>query len=164
MGKLIIKKNELELEKSKSKDDLPLPLPRMSWLEKLIIAGGGEIRQRLLINRSQSIREWHDDASKLADYVLKKNIEQMMHIPDDYDERDKYLRTVPYIIKETLYAGRCKDIVKLKNGEWNVCPLKSEVCIPIHHLEDEDSLRQVIDVLLKVSDGIQKITSDSLHT
>ena len=46
----------------------------------------------------------------------------MPHVPDDYDERDKYLRTEVYNIEETLYAGECKDVVKLKNGEWNACP------------------------------------------
>lgn len=155
MRKLVIKKSISPRCELADEDLVPLTLPRMSWVEMLLIAGTGENRQRLL-SREHSIDEWRDAVMEVACHVLKENVALMAHVPDDYDERDKYLRTESYNIEETLYAGECKDVVKLKNGEWNACSANSEVRLPIKRLENVESLRQVMTALLKVLDGIRR--------
>ena len=153
MRKLVIKKSISPRREQDDEDFAPLTLPRMSWAEMLLIAGNGENRQRLL-SREYSIDEWRDAVMEVADHVLKENVALMAHVPDDYDERDKYLRTEVYNIEEILEAGECTDVVKLKNGEWNACPANSEVRLPIKRLENVESLCQMMTALLKVLDGI----------
>ena len=152
---LVIKKSISQRHEQDDEDFAPLTLPRMAWAEMLLIAGNGENRQRLL-SREYSIDEWRDAVMEVADHVLKENVALMAHVPDDYDERDKYLRTEVYNIEEILYAGECKDVVKLKNGEWNACPAYSEVRLPIKWLENVESLCQMMTVLIKVLDGIRR--------
>ena len=154
MRKLVIKKSISQRREQDDEDFAPLTLPRMSWAEMLLIAGNGENRQRLL-SREHSIDEWRDAVMEVPDYVLKESVGLMPHVPDDYDERDKYLRTEVYNIEEILYAGECKDVVKPKNGEWNACPAYSEVRLPIKRLENVESLCQMMTALLKVLDGIR---------
>lgn len=155
MRKLVIKKSISQRREQDDEDFVPLTLPRMSWVEMLLIAGTGENRQRLL-SKEHTIDEWRDAVTEVADHVLKESVGLMIHVPDDYDERDKNLRTEYYNIEETLYSGECKDVVKLKNGEWNACPANSEVRLPIKLLENVESLCQMMTALLKVLDGIRK--------
>ena len=154
MRKLVIKKSISPRCELADEDSVPLTL-RMSWVEMLLIPGNGENRQRLL-SKEHSIDEWRDAVMEVAGHVLKENVALMVHVPDDYDERDKHLRTESYNIEKTLYSGECKDVVKLKNGEWNACPANSEVRLPIKRLENVESLRQVMTALLKVLDGIRR--------
>ena len=155
MRKLVIKKSISPRRELDDEDLVPLTLPRMSWVEMLLIAGTGENRQRLLC-KEHSIDEWRDAVIEVAGHVLKENVGLMVHVPDDYDERDKYLRTTPYDIDETSYAGKCKDLVKLKDGKWDVCTTDSEKRLSISRLENRESLRQVMTALLKVFDEIHR--------
>ena len=155
MRKLVIKKSISQRREQDDEDFAPLTLPRMSWVEMLLISQKGENRQRLL-SKEHSIDKWRDAVTEVADHVLKENVALMAHVPDDYDERDKDLRTEVYNIEEILYAGECKDVVKLKNGEWNACPAYSEVRLPIKRLENVESLCQMMTALLKVLDGIRR--------
>lgn len=155
MRKLVIKKSISQRHEQDDEDLVPLTLPRMSWVEMLLISQKGENRQRLL-SKEHSIDKWRDAVTEVADHVLKENVALMVHVPDDYDECDKNLRTEYYNIEETLYSGECKDVVKLKNGEWNACPANSEVRLPIKRLENVESLCQMMTALLKVLDGIRR--------
>ena len=154
MRKLVIKKSISPRRELDDEDLVPLTLPRMSRVEMLLIAWKGE-NLHWLLSRERSIDEWRDDVMEVADHVLEENV-ALMALPDDYDERDKHLRTEVYNIEEILYSGECKDVVKLKNGEWNACLANSEVRLPIKRLENVESLRQVMTALLKVLDGIRR--------
>lgn len=103
----------------------------------------------------QSLDALREAVSKLADQVLKENAELMLHLPDDIDECDMYIRTAPYSVEEAAYAGECKDLVRPSGGEWMACPADATVKLPISILNNRDSLFQIAEVLTRIHDSIQ---------
>ena len=103
----------------------------------------------------QSLDALREAVSKLADPVLKENAELMLHLPDDIDECDMYIRTAPYSVEEAAYAGECKDLVRPSGGEWMACPADATVKLPISILNNRDSLFQIAEVLTRIHDSIQ---------
>lgn len=103
----------------------------------------------------QSLDALREAVSKLADQVLKENAGLMLHLPDDFDECDMYIRTAPYSVEEAAYAGECKDLVRPSGGEWMACPADATVKLPISILNNRDSLFHIAEVLTRIHDSIQ---------
>lgn len=104
----------------------------------------------------QSLDALREAVSKLADQVLKDNAGLMLHLPDDFDECDMYIRTAPYSVEEAAYAGECKDLVRPSDGEWMACPADATVKLPIKGMSNRHSLCGIAEVLLRVLDGIEE--------
>ena len=153
MRKLVIKKSISPRRELDDDDLVPLTLPRMSWAEMLLIAGTGENRQRLL-SKEHTIDEWRDAVMEVAGHVLKENVALMVHVPDDYDERDKFIRTGAFALHDALYSGECKDFVKsAADSEWYICAAEG-VRVPVRELTDRDSMRGALESLLEVLENI----------
>jgi hypothetical protein len=106
------------------------------------------------------LEDWHDAITEVANHAMRKMEDIAVHFPDDYDERDKTICTVPYFIEDAAYSGECKNFVKSKNaeseclfGDWHVCPVGAEP-IPVAKLTDKKALRRIVEALLSVIDGI----------
>ena len=86
-----------------------------------------------------------------ADYAEWRLVDVATHLPDDYDERDKFIRTRSFKLQDALYNGECKDIVKsVTDGEWYICTVPDGTRVPVRELTDRDSMRGALEVLLEI--------------
>lgn len=90
-----------------------------------------------------------------ADYAEWRLVDVAVHLPDDYDERDKFIRTASFTSHDALYCGECKDLVKPVGGEWSVCTANG-VRVPVGELTDRDSMRNAMEALLDVLENIPR--------
>ena len=90
-----------------------------------------------------------------ADYAEWRLVDVAVHLPDDYDERDKFIRTASFTLHDALYCGECKDLVKPVGGEWSVCTANG-VRVPVGELTDRDSMRNAMEALLDVLENIPR--------
>jgi hypothetical protein len=125
----------------------------------ILLFSSSKIREDYL-STEHCLEHWHDAITELANHAMRKMEDIVVHFPDDYDERDKTICTVPYFIEDAAYSGECKNFVKSKNaeseclfGEWHVCPVGAEP-IPVAKLTDKKALRRIVEALLSVIDGI----------
>lgn len=89
-----------------------------------------------------------------ADYAEWRLVDVAAHLPDDYDERDKFIRTGTFALHDALYSGECKDFVKsAADGEWYICAAEG-VRVPVRELTDRDSMRGALESLLEVLENI----------
>lgn len=88
-----------------------------------------------------------------ADYAEWRLVDIAVHLPDDYDERDKFIRTASFTLHDALYCGECKDFVKPVGGEWSVCAAGG-VRVPVGELTDRGSMRNALEALLDVLENI----------
>lgn len=88
-----------------------------------------------------------------ADYAEWRLVDIAVHLPDDYDERDKFIRTASFTLHDALYSGECKDFVKPVGGEWSVCAANG-VRVPVGELTDRGSMRNALEALLGVLENI----------
>ena len=88
-----------------------------------------------------------------ADYAEWRLVDIAVHLPDDYDERDKFIRTGAFTLHDALYCGECKDFVKPVGGEWCICAANG-TRVPVNELTDRDSMRGALESLLQVLENI----------
>ena len=80
-----------------------------------------------------------------------RQVDAATHLPDDYYERDKFIRTSPFMVQDALYSGECKDFVKaVADGEWYICTVPDGVRVPVCELTDRDSMRGALEALLDI--------------
>lgn len=125
----------------------------------ILLFSSSKIREDYL-STEHCLEDWHDAITEVANHAMRKMEDIAVHFPDDYDERDKTICTVPYFIEDAAYSGECKNFVKSKNaeseclfGDWHVCPVGAEP-IPVAKLTDKKALRRIVEALLSVIDGI----------
>lgn len=106
-------------------------------------------RAQLFAN--SKISRCHKEIRMAADYVEWRRVDAATHLPDDYDERDKFIRTRSFKLQDALYNGECKDIVKsVTDGEWYICTVPDGTRVPVRELTDRDSMRGALEVLLEI--------------
>lgn len=84
-----------------------------------------------------------------ADYAEWRLVDIAVHLPDDYDERDKFIRTGAFTLHDALYSGECKDFVKSVGGEWCICAANG-TRVPVRELTDRNSMRGALEILLEI--------------
>lgn len=108
-------------------------------------------KERALLFANSKISRCHKEIRKAADYVEWRRVDAATHLPDDYDERDKFIRTRSFKLHDALYNGECKDIVKsVTDGEWYICTVPDGTRVPVRELTDRDSMRGALEVLLEI--------------
>lgn len=98
-----------------------------------------------------------------ADLVEWKLVDSALHLPDDYDERDKFIRTQPYKVNDPLYTGECKDLVKPCNGEWHICASPNGERIAINALTNRASLHNIAETLCEILSNLMQNKSLSFR-
>lgn len=88
-----------------------------------------------------------------ADYTEWRLVDVAVHLPDDYDERDKFIRTASFTLHDALYSGECKDFVKPVGSGWCICAANG-TRVPVCELTDRDSMRGALEQLLEVLENI----------
>lgn len=92
-----------------------------------------------------------------ADYVEWRQVDVATHLPDDYDERDKFIRTSSFMVQDALYSGECKDFVKaVADDEWYISTVPDGVRVPVRELTDRDSMRGALEALLAILEKTPK--------
>ena len=108
-------------------------------------------KERALLFANSKISRCHKEIRKAADYVEWRRVDAATHLPDDYDERDKFIRTRSFKLHDALYNGECKDFVKsVTDGEWYICTVPDGTRVPVRELTDRDSMRGALEVLLEI--------------
>ena len=109
-----------------------------------------EKARRHLFTNSKICR-CHKEIRMAADYVQWRLVDAATHLPDDYDERDKFIRTGSFKLQDTLYNGECRDFVKsAADNEWYICTVPDGTRVPVRELTDRDSMRGALEVLLEI--------------
>ena len=108
-------------------------------------------KERAKLFANSKISRCHKEIRTAADYVEWRRVDAATHLPDDYDERDKFIRTRSFKLQDALYNGECKDIVKsVTDGEWYICTVPDGTRVPVRELTDRDSMRGALEVLLEI--------------
>ena len=108
-------------------------------------------KERALLFANSKISRCHKEIRKAADYVEWRRVDAATHLPDDYDKRDKFIRTRSFKLQDALYNGECKDFVKsVTDGEWYICTVPDGTRVPVRELTDRDSMRGALEVLLEI--------------
>ncbi len=108
-------------------------------------------KERALLFANSKLSRCHKEIRTAADYVEWRRVDAATHLPDDYDERDKFIRTRSFKLQDALYNGECKDIVKsVTDGEWYICTAPDGTRVPVRELTDRDSMRGALEVLLEI--------------
>ena len=108
-------------------------------------------KERAQLFANSKISRCHKEIRTAADYVEWRLIDAAAHLPDDYDERDKFIRTGSFKLQDALYNGECKDIVKsVTDGEWYICTVPDGTRVPVRELTDRDSMRETLEILLEI--------------
>lgn len=108
-------------------------------------------KERAQLFANSKISRCHKEIRMAADYVEWKRVDAATHLPDDYDERDKFIRTRSFKLQDALYNGECKDIVKsVTDGEWYICTVPDGTRVPVRELTDRGSMRGALEVLLEI--------------
>lgn len=107
-------------------------------------------KQRSHLFATAKINRCRKELVKIADLVEWKMVDMALHLPDDYDERDKFIRTKPYRVHDALYDGECQDLVKPCGGEWHICTAPEGKRIAISAIADRESLHNVAEVLCEI--------------
>jgi hypothetical protein len=108
-------------------------------------------KERAKLFANSKISRCHKEIRKAADYVEWRQVDAATHLPDDYDERDKFIRTKSFKLQDALYNGECKDFVKsVTDGEWYICTVPDGTRVPVRELTDRDSMRGALEVLLEI--------------
>ena len=108
-------------------------------------------KERALLFANSKISRCHKEIRTAADYVEWRRVDAATHLPDDYDERDKFIRTGLFKLQDALYNGECKDFVKsVTDGEWYICTVPDGTRVPVRELTDRNSMREILEVLLEI--------------
>ena len=108
-------------------------------------------KERAQLFANSKISRCHKEIRTAADYVEWRLIDAAAHLPDDYDGRDKFIRTRSFKLQDAIYNGECKDIVKsVTDGEWYICTVPDGTRVPVRELTDRDSMRGALEVLLEI--------------
>ena len=108
-------------------------------------------KERALLFANSKISRCHKEIRTAADYVEWRRVDAATHLPDDYDERDKFIRTGLFKLQDALYNGECKDFVKsVTDGEWYICTVPDGTRVPVRELTDRDSMRETLEILLEI--------------
>ena len=108
-------------------------------------------KERAKLFANSKISRCHKEIRTAADYVEWRRVDAATHLPDNYDERDKFIRTRSFKLHDALYNGECKDIVKsVTDGEWYICTVPDGTRVPVRELTDRDSMRETLEVLLEI--------------
>ena len=108
-------------------------------------------KERAKLFANSKISRCHKEIRTAADYVEWRRVDAATHLPDDYDERDKFIRTGLFKLQDALYNGECKDFVKsVTDGEWYICTVPDGTRVPVRELTDRDSMRETLEVLLEI--------------
>ena len=108
-------------------------------------------KERAQLFANSKISRCHKEIRTAADYVEWRRVDVATHLPDDYDERDKFIRTGSFKLQDALYNGECKDFVKsVTDGEWHICTAPDGTRVPVRELTDRDSMRGALEVLLEI--------------
>jgi hypothetical protein len=124
--------------------------------------GVGASRVRDLFENAK-IGRCRKEVITAADHAEWKMVDIALHLPDDYDERDKFIRTSTFMVQDALYCGECKDIVKPVGGEWSICTSPAGERIAISALTDRKSLRTVHEQLIEILSNLSKTGFRSFH-
>jgi hypothetical protein len=100
------------------------------------------------------ISRCRNEIIKVANCVEWKMVDTAVHLPDDYDERNKFIRSKPFIVQDALYNGECKDFVKVAGCEWFICTVHEEVRIPVLELTDRNSMRNAFESLMEILENL----------
>lgn len=119
-----------------------------SLLEKFLRLNSA--KQRTNLFAAAKISRCRKEVIKTADLVEWQRVDIALHLPDDYDERDKFIRTQPYRVHDALYDGECQDLVKPCGGEWHICTAPEGKRIAISAIADRESLHNVAEVLCEI--------------
>ncbi len=123
-------------------------------IEKFMRVNSDKLRAQLFA--TAKIGRCHKELVKVADLVEWKMVDAALHLPDDYDERDKYIRTQPYMVHDARYDGECKDLVKPVGSEWCICVASGGERIPINQLTDRESMCNAMEALCVVLSNLMK--------
>ena len=108
-------------------------------------------KARIHLFANSKISRCHKEIRKAADYVEWRQVDAATHLPDDYDERDKFIRTKSFKLQDALYNGECKNFVKsVTDGEWYICTVPDGTRVPVRELTDRDSMRGALEILLEI--------------
>lgn len=111
--------------------------------------------ERAQLFATAKIDRCRNEIRKAAECVEWRQVDAATHLPDDYDERDKFIRTSPFMVHDALYSGECKDFVKaVADGEWYICTVPDGVRVPVCELTDRDSMRGALEALLDILEKI----------
>ena len=114
-------------------------------------------KERAKLFANSKISRCHKEIRKAADYVEWREVDAATHLPDDYDERDKFIRTRSFKLQDALYNGECKDIVKsVTDGEWYICTVPDGTRVQVRELTDRDSMHGALEVLLEILEKTPK--------
>ena len=100
------------------------------------------------------ISRCRNEIIKVANCVEWKMVDTAVHLPYDYDERNKFIRSKPFIVQDALYNGECKDFVKVAGCEWFICTVHEEVRIPVLELTDRNSMRNAFESLMEILENL----------
>ena len=64
-------------------------------------------KERTQLFANSKISRCHKEIRMAADYVEWRRVDAATHLPDDYDERDKFIRTRSFKLQDALYNGEC---------------------------------------------------------
>ena len=120
-------------------------------------------KARVHLFATAKIGRCHKEIKIAADYVEWRLVDAAAHLPDDYDERDKFIRTKPFAVQDALYSGECRDFVKPVGGEWSICTSPAGERIAISALTDRETLRTLLEQLLEILANLSKNRFRSFH-
>lgn len=106
-------------------------------------------KHRAHLFATAKINRCRKELIEIADHVEWKLVDIALHLPDDYDERDKFIRTQSYKVSDPIYTGECQDLVKPCGGEWCICTVNGEH-IAISTLTDRESLHNIADAFCEI--------------
>ena len=108
-------------------------------------------KERAQLFATAKIDRCRNEIRKAAECVEWRQVDAATHLPDDYDERDKFIRTKSFKLQDALYNGECKDFVKsVTDGEWYICTVPDGTRVQVRELTDRDSMHGALEVLLEI--------------
>ena len=114
-------------------------------------------KQREHLFATAKMGRCHKELIETAELVERKMVSMAVHLPDDYDARDKYIRTPAYTVQDALYSGECKDLVKTVEGEWHLCTAPEGKPLAISTVTDRESLHRAMNALMEIVANLIKL-------
>ena len=114
-------------------------------------------KQRENLFAAAKINRCRKELIETAELVERKMVSMAVHLPDDYDESDKYIRTPSYTVQDAVYCGECKDLVKTTVGEWCLCTVPEGRHIAVSTVTDRESLHRAMNALMEIAANLIKL-------
>lgn len=153
--------NEYEVQHARVLEDYYAYCGANSCLKQFARLHSPKHREHLFSNAK--IGRCRKELIETAELVERKMVCMAVHLPDDYDERDKYIRTPSYTIQDAIYCGECKDLLKTTVGEWCLCTAPDENHIAVSAITDRESLHHAMNALMEIVANLAKVETMSLR-